>query len=144
MLVSRTRLLSALAVLAVPAALLALPVAGRASDIDKSLVAGEYPGLWHGSNVKFIFEKVRPDGTFTGVMRFGKDTPWPDYTTAFGGRIERDGSITVNRDKKTDKQTSKAGPPKREKGNLIWEGRTTGDDLDANTVFPFQLRVPMK
>jgi len=144
MLVSRTGLLSALAVLAVPAALLALPGAGRASEFEKSLVAGEYPGLWHGNNVKFIFEKVRPDGTFTGVIRFGKDTPWPDYTTAFGGRVERDGSITINRDPKTDRQTSKAGPPRREKGHLLWEGKTTGDDLDPNTNYPFQLRVPIR
>jgi hypothetical protein len=144
MLVSRTRLLSVLTLMAVPAALLVLPGVSRANEVDKSLVSGEYRGLWHGTKVKFIFEKVRPDGTFKGVIRFDKDTPWPDFTVAFDGRVEKDGSITIQRDIKNCNQVSTAGAPKRERGHLAWQGTTSGDGLDANTTYPFELYVPLR
>jgi hypothetical protein len=141
---SRTRLLAALTVSVVLAALGALSGVSHGGDVEtKSLKPGEYDGLWHGNKVKFIFDKVHKDGTFTGVARFAKDTPWPDKPISFTGKLSDDGSIAIQRDKKDDDQLSEAKKPEVKKGHLIWEGETKGPDLDAKTKWPFELRVPV-
>ena len=142
MLRSRTRLLAALTVSVVLAALGALSGVSRGGEVEtKSLKPAEYDGLWHGDKVKYILEKVHKDGTFSGVARFAKDSRWPDQTMAFTGKLSDDGSITINR--KDEPQTSEAKKPKTEKGRLVWEGRTTGKDLDPKEKLPFELRVPL-
>jgi len=143
MLISPTRLLPALIVSVVLAALGALSGVSRGGEVEaKSLKPGEYDGLWHGDKVKFIFEKVK-DGNFSGVARFAKDSRFPDKTIAFSGKLSNDGSITIHRDPKDDDQTSEAKKPKEERGHLIWEGRTRGKDLDPKVKQPFELRVPV-
>jgi hypothetical protein len=146
MLRSRTRLLAALTVSVVLAALGALSGVSRGAEppdqVLKSLKPGEYDGLWHGNKVKFIFDKVK-DGTFTGVARFAKGTPYPDQTMAFTGKLSDDGSITIQRDIKDIDQKSEAPKPAVKKGHLIWEGQTTGMGLDAKTKYPFELHVPV-
>jgi hypothetical protein len=140
MLVSPTRLLAALTVSVVLAALGAFSGVSRGDEVEtKSLKPGEYDGLWHTDKVKFIFEKVHKDGTFSGVVRFDKDSRYPNATFVFTGKLEKDGSIAINRDPNNAAQTSEAKKPKEEKGHLIWEGTTTGKDFKA----PFELRVPL-
>jgi hypothetical protein len=142
-------LLAALTVSVVLAALGALSGVSRGGEVEtKSLKPGEYDGLWHSDRVKFIFEKVHKDGTFSGVVRFPKESRYPDATFVFSGKLSDDGSITINRDPKDDSsiknpQTSEAKKPKEAKGHLVWEGRTTGKDLDPKEKLPFELRVPL-
>ena len=140
--VSRKRLLLALGLLAAVAALVAPATAARADDDDNVLRPGLYEGQWHGDKVRFIIEEVAGDGTFSGVVHFDKTSRFPDYLFVFTGEIGRHKSITINRDPNNDQQTAKAGEPRREKGSLIWEGETTGNDLDK--PYPFELRIPLR
>jgi hypothetical protein len=140
MFVTRKRLLLALALLAVPAALLALPGRGRAADIE--LKPGEYPGCWHDDKVHFIIEKVEKDGVFSGKARFDKNSNFPDAVAPFTGKLDKDGSITINRE--DCKQTSHAKAPKKTKDHLVWEGKTSGDNLPKGTKLIFELHVPLK
>ncbi len=141
MLVSQMRLPLALALLAGTAAFVARPGVARADDSDV-IRPGMYEGQWHSDKVRFIIEEVAGDGTFSGVVHFDKTSRFPDALFVFTGEIGRHGSITIKRDPNSDPQVSKAGEPRREKGTLIWEGETTGDDLDK--PYPFELRIPLR
>jgi hypothetical protein len=109
-----------------------------ADNFDGVLRAGDFEGLWHGDKVRFIIEKVRPNGPFNGVVRFDKNSRFPNATFAFSGELRPDYALTI--DRKDDAQVSKARPPKREAGFVIWKGETTGQDLDR--AYPFELRIP--
>lgn len=138
MLISPVRYLAVLTVLTV------LSASGRGDDVETAtLKPGEYNGLWHGDKVKFIFEKVHKDGVFSGVVRFPEKSRFPNATFVFSGKLANDGSITIDRDPKNDPQTSHAKKPKEVKGHLVWEGKTTGADLDPKEKFPFELRIPL-
>jgi hypothetical protein len=144
MLVSRTQLLYSTVLLAIAAALVATPGGSRAGEIENAaLRPGDFRGRWHGDKVHFIVEKVHKDGQFSGVVRFDKDSRFPDATFAFTGKLSNDGSITIDRDRKNDPQTSHAKAPKSEGGHLIWEGRTTGEDLDPKQKLLFELHIPI-
>ncbi len=141
MLVSRTRLV---VFLAVAAALIALPGVSRAGEIETAaLKPGDYRGRWHGDAVHFIIEKVNKEGVFSGVLRFDKGGRFADKTFVFTGKLANDGAITIDRDPKDNAQTSRAKAPKNEKGHLVWEGHTTGADLDAKVKFVFELHIPL-
>src|SRR5271163_3117553 len=88
-----------LGLLMVAAALLVLPGVSSAGPREfAALQPGEYNGRWHGERVKFIFEKMRNDGTFQGVVRFSQDSNYPNATFVFTGKLERDGSIGILRE----------------------------------------------
>jgi hypothetical protein len=102
---------------------------------------GMYEGQWHGDKVRFIIEEAAGDGTFSGVVHFDKTSRFPDYLFVFTGEVGRHRSLTIKRDPNSDPQEAKAGEPRRVKGALIWEGETTGNDLDM--PYPFELRIPL-
>jgi hypothetical protein len=134
--------LPTLGLLTVAAALLVLPGVSSAGPREvAALQPGEYNGLWHGERVKFIFEKMRNDGTFQGVVRFSQDSNYPNATFVFTGKLQRNGSIEILRD--GNPQDSRAGEPRREGDRLIWEGETRGGNLDPNERYQFELRVPL-
>ena len=86
-------LFSPMRLLAVLAALAVLTAPGWADEVETAaLQPGEYNGLWHGDKVKFIFEKVRKDGTFSGVVRFPKESRFPNATFVFSGKLANDGT----------------------------------------------------
>jgi hypothetical protein len=140
MLGSQMRLPLGLALLTAAAAFIGQPGAARADEPDV-VRPGMYQGQWHGDKVLFIIEEVSGDGTFSGVVHFPKTSRFPDALFVFSGEIGRHRAITIKRDPNNDPQVSKAGEPRREKGALIWEGETTGDDLDK--PYPFELRIPL-
>src|SRR5262249_25941657 len=122
-------------------AFVALPGAARADDRDFAVRPGIYDGQWHGDKVRFILEDVAGDGSFSGVVHFDKTSRFPDALFVFTGEIGRRKSITIRRDPNSDAQVAEAGEPRREKGVLVWEGETTGNDLDM--PYPFELRIPL-
>jgi hypothetical protein len=124
----RTRFLIVLALLLPAAWSTSLP-ATRAGETEfAALKPGEYHGIWHSDKVVFV---IFGPGRFEG------------RSFKFTGKLANDGSITIDREKEDDPQTGHAKAPKTEKGHLIWEGRTTGADLDKNQVLPFELRLPL-
>ena len=123
---------------------LALSNLCSAGEVESAaLVKGEYKGRWHGDAVHYIFEKVSTEGDFNGIVRFDKGGRFEDRTFVFAGKLEKDGSITIKRDPKDDEQVSHAKAPKEVKGQLVWDGNTTGPDLDKKVKFPFELHVPV-
>jgi hypothetical protein len=134
---------SVLCLLAVAVGLFAVSNASYAGPRETAaLKPGEYNGRWHGDKVKFIFEKVNEDGTFKGVVRFTKDSNFPDATFVFTGKLEKDGSIEIQRDA-NDPQKSRAKEPKKEGEHLLWEGYTSGGNLDPKEKYVFELRIPL-
>src|SRR5437588_472760 len=109
-----------------------LPGVSRAGEIEDAVRPGEYHGIWHTDKVKFLFEKVGRDGHFTGVVRFDKDSRFPNATFVFNGKVEPGGAIVIHRDPANDPQMARAGTPRREGGFYVWKGVTTGADIPDN------------
>ena len=140
MLVSQMRLPLALALLAGTAAFVARPGVARADDSDV-IRPGMYEGQWHSDKVRFIIEEVAGDGTFSGVVHFDKTSRFPDALFVFTGEIGRHGSHHHQEGPEQRPASVQSRRTTREKGTLIWEGETTGDDLDK--PYPFEPRIPL-
>ena len=130
-------------ILATMATVLSLAAGGMAQADDPGFVVrpGMYEGQWHGDKVRFVIEEVSGAGTFSGVVHFDKRSRFPDALFVFTGEVGRHKSLTIRRDPNNDPQVANAGEPRRERGVLIWEGGTTGSDLDQ--PYPFELRIPL-
>ncbi|HJZ55062.1 MAG TPA: hypothetical protein VKE74_08885, partial [Gemmataceae bacterium] len=88
------RSLLVLAPLAAVVAVMAQPLTASAADRDQMIRPGVYDGVWHTDKVRIIIEEVGRDGTFTGQLRFDKDSRFPDFRCDFTGVISRRGAIT--------------------------------------------------
>jgi hypothetical protein len=113
---------------------------GTASAAEPAglVTKGIYDGLWHGDKVKFIVEKVSPDGKFSGVIHFDPKGRWPDTKSGFTGQLGPRDSIIIRRPDSTQESTARG--PKREGKFWIWTGQTTGKGLDKG--FPFEMQIP--
>jgi len=134
-----TRPLFVLAPLAAVVAILAQPLTATADDRDEVIRRGVYDGVWHTDKVKIIVEEVHKDGTFSGQLKFDKESRFPDFRCDFTGKIGRRDAIAITRSDCA--QTAEAGSPRRERGELVWKGDVTGEYLDQ--PYRFELSVPL-
>jgi hypothetical protein len=130
--------LTRLSVLAV--AVLALPLTASADERNTPIRPGVYDGVWHTDKVKIIVEEVCKDGTFSGSVRFDKDSRWPDYRFDFKGQIGQQDELTITRVGDNCTQVANASAPSREGRSLLWQGDVAGDGLDQ--PYSFEMRLP--
>lgn len=123
--------------------------AGRATAQD---FKGEIPGKWQSFQAAFKFGTVNKDGTVVGSCKL-LEGRWKGWLITFTGKLDKDGSLTLNRTDKVDakgapdangtvvKQMSKAGAPKLVDNVYVWNGLTTTDNVPDAV---FELRVGNK
>jgi Uma2 family endonuclease len=59
--------------------ILVYPLTAAADDRDEVIRPGVYHGVWHTDKVKIIIEEVDRDGTFSGQLKFDKESRFPDF-----------------------------------------------------------------
>ncbi len=119
--------------------ILVYPLTAAADDRDEVIRPGVYHGVWHTDKVKIIIEEVDRDGTFSGQLKFDKESRFPDFRCDFTGKIGKDESITITRSDCA--QTAETKHPKREGRTLIWKGEVSGEYLDQ--PYSFELCIPL-
>jgi hypothetical protein len=134
--IARLTRLSVLAAVAV----LAQPLTASADERNAPIRPGVYDGVWHTDKVKIIVEEVGKDGTFSGSVRFDKDSRWPDYRFDFNGQIGRRDELTITRVGDNCTQVAHASAPRQEGRSLVWKGDVAGDGLDR--PYAFEMCVP--
>ena len=137
MLAQIKRWLIALALVAAPLALVALPGPAVAGEVDHCQVRkGVYDGIWHTDPVTIIIESVDRDGSFKGELHFDPNGRWGDVRCGIFGQVEKDGSITMTREDCS--QTARTGRPQPNGRATVWKGQVNGADFTST----FELRIP--